>query len=192
MMFDSFTESASSVAPQQATRVKAAATTFTKIAKHMLAETPTNNIKPILNTEPPIRIPSIEFHGFKRIMTSSAVVDTASEISSPALFTRVVEMDQNNVTILNGTANPDEGLTASEFIISWVVAVLIIIIIIAVVMLVSTISTCLKARKKAERARREREGKDAEETRKLKLVELRHVRVELKDLGEIMRPERAT
>ena len=58
-------------------------------------------------------------------------------------------------------------------------------------MLISTISVCLEARKKAAIAQRQKEEEEAEEARKTRLAGLRHVRVELKDLGEIMKPERA-
>ncbi|PVH76441.1 hypothetical protein DL98DRAFT_535647 [Cadophora sp. DSE1049] len=189
-MIQSSNQSAPSVAPQQFAMVNTAATTFTKITKRMLEEIPPTTTKPILNTDPPVRISSIELHGFKRIMTSPIVVNTTSEISGHTIFIRA-EISQNNATNLNGTADSTQDDIASGNNSPWVIFGYIAIVVVAVAMLVSTISVCLKARKKAVSAKREREEEEAEEARKIRLAGLSHLRVELKDLGEIIRPERA-
>ena len=167
-----------------------AATTFTKVTKRMLEEIPPTHSRPTLNIEPPVRIPSIELHGFKRIMTSPIVLNTTSQIVNPTTFSQL-ELNQNNATDLDSTGNSVDLQETTRSINPWVIFGFIAIVIVGVAMLVSTISFCLKARKKALTAKREWDEEEADEVTKMRLAGLRHVRVELKDMGEIMRPERA-
>ncbi|KAK0101683.1 hypothetical protein ONS95_006840 [Cadophora gregata] len=165
-------------------------TAFSKITKRMLEKMPPTTTKPILNTEPPIRIPSIELHGFKRVMSSPIVVNTTSEISTTAIFPRT-EKNQINGTNLNNTTNSLEVQSIESNISSLVIFGFVAIILLAIAMLVSTVAICLRARKKAANAKRQREEEEAEEVAKMRLSGLRYHRVELKNLGGVMRPERA-
>jgi len=183
-------QSAMSFASQQASMANTAATTFTKVTKRMFKEIPPTPSRPTLNTKAPIRIPSIELYGFKRIMTSPTVLNTTSEMSRPTILP-LAGFKQNNATNLYSTDASAEIPSATGNTNPWITVGFIAIVIVGVAMLISTISVCLEARKKAAIAQRQKEEEEAEEARKTRLAGLRHVRVELKDLGEIMKPERA-
>ncbi|KAL5323563.1 hypothetical protein ACEPPN_008102 [Leptodophora sp. 'Broadleaf-Isolate-01'] len=191
--FEALQQRTATLSPQQNPIVHRAATALTKASKRLLEETSPSMTQPTLQGDLAVNAPDHDINSFKRVMTSPILVNNAnnpSEISGPANF-MCRGIYQDNTMTLNSTINSSELRTTSGDINPLVIIGFFLMGIVIVGMILWSFAIWLQGRKAAKQAAWEKEQSETKERRIDRLARLKHVRVELKDLGEIMCPEKA-
>lgn len=153
--------------------------------RRMFEEMPPFTTQSMIGKKSTVNITSFKNNDFKRIMASPIQVNTTSEISEPTTFIHS-EMYQINNKILDGTIASIEPRTTSGGMNPLVILALVLGGIFVGV-IVCSIASCLRGRKENKAAAQA----EAEEQRTTRLDRLKHIKVKLKYLEEIMASDRS-